>query len=70
MAYFHTARLFATIEKKRARSPDMPKLVGVRLATVLHTQICLLVDTQDQHTATRSAVQQSQQCLQASTFGQ
>ena len=67
MAYFHTARLFASLEKKRARSPDALKLVGARLARVLHAQICLLLDTQARQTATRSALVQSQLCLQAST---
>jgi len=66
MAYFHTARLFATLEKKRVRSPDMLKLVGARLARVLHAQICLLLDTQARQSATRSALVQSQLCLQAS----
>jgi hypothetical protein len=67
MSYFHTARLFASLEKKRARSPDALKLVGARLARVLHAQICLLLDTQARQTATRSALVQSQLCLQAST---
>ena len=66
MAYFHTARLFASLEKKRARSPDALKLVGARLARVLHAQICLLLDTQAHQTATCSALVQSQLCLQAS----
>jgi hypothetical protein len=68
MAYFHTARLFASLEKKRARSPDALKLVGARLARVLHAQICLLLDTQARQTATRSALVQSQLCLQASAL--
>ena len=68
MAYFHTSRLFASLEKKRARAPDQVKLVGVRLARVLHAQICLLLDTQARQTATRSALVQSQLCLQASTL--
>lgn len=65
MAYFHTARLFASLDKKRARSPDASKLVGARLARVLHAQICLLLDTQARQTATRNALVQSQLCLQA-----
>ena len=68
MSYFHTARLFASPEKKRARSQDALKLVGARLARVLHAQICLLLDTQARQTATRSALVQSQLCLQASTL--
>ncbi|DBB08447.1 TPA: hypothetical protein ACH3X3_15276 [Trebouxia sp. C0006] len=64
MSYFHTARLFASLEKKRARSQDALKLVGARLARVLHAQICLLLDTQARQTATRSALVQSQLCLQ------
>ncbi|KAL0041632.1 hypothetical protein WJX79_010152 [Trebouxia sp. C0005] len=64
MAYFHTARLFASLDKKRARSPDASKLVGARLARVLHAQICLLLDTQARQTATRNALVQSQLCLQ------
>ena len=67
MAYFHTARLFAALDKKRGRSPDLVKLVGARLARVLHAHICLLLDTQARQTATRTALLQSQLCLQAST---
>ena len=66
MAYFHTARLFAALDKKRGRSPDLVKLVGARLARVLHAHICLLLDTQARQTATRTALLQAQLCLQAS----
>lgn len=48
------------------RSPDAQKLVGARLARVLHAHICLLLDTQARQTATRSLLSQSQLCLQAS----
>ena len=64
MAYFHTSRLFASLEKKRTRSPDAIKLVGARLSRVLHAHICLLLDTQARQTATRSLLSQSQLCLQ------
>lgn len=66
MAYFHTSRLYASLEKKRTRSPEALKLVGARLARVLHAHICLLLDTQARQTATRSLLSQSQLCLQAS----
>ena len=66
MAYFHTARLFASLEKKRTRGPDALKLVGARLARTLHAHICLLLDTQARQTANRSLLSQSQLCLQAS----
>ena len=66
MAYFHTSRLFASLEKKRTRSPEALKLVGARLARVLHAHICLLLDTQARQTATRSLLSQSQLCLQVS----
>ena len=68
MAYFHTSRLFASLEKKRVRSPDTIKLVGARLARVLHAHICLLLDTQARQTATRSLLSQSQLCLQVTAF--
>lgn len=68
MAYFHTSRLCASLEKKRVRSPDTIKLVGARLARVLHAHICLLLDTQARQTATRSLLSQSQLCLQVHAF--
>ena len=65
LSYFHTSRLFSIVERKRNRVPSTHKLVGAGLARVLHSQICLLLQSHAQQSMTHSVLLQAQLCSQA-----
>ncbi|KAK9816451.1 hypothetical protein WJX72_000489 [[Myrmecia] bisecta] len=64
MAHIQAARLFARVDKKKARAPEAWREVGSRLVRIIHAHVCLLLDTEARQSAMRAAVWQAQQCLQ------
>jgi hypothetical protein len=63
MAHVQVVRLFRRVERKKRRAMDRWLSVGRRLASIIYTRACFLLDTSARKSATKEAIQQAEQCL-------